>query len=398
VNLDTVNLDKMNEMIALSAPRIFDGENWHRKKALLISGARVKRIAPLGDLPPAIKVQTFPDGFIAPGFVDLQVNGGGGVLLNNETSVTGIRTICQTHIMFGATAILPTLITDSVAVRDKAIGAAIDALAQNVPGFAGLHLEGPHICRARKGAHDPDLIRPMNESDLNALKAAKQRLPVLLTTIAPEAVTPDQVRALVAAGVKISIGHSDAGINQISALVAAGASLVTHLFNAMSQISSRQPAMVGTALSSPNLHASLIADGFHVHPALIKLALAAKSGPGRLFLISDAMLSVGTNVSEFVINNRRVKRENGKLTLDDGTLAGADLDLARAVFVMHNDIGVELGEALRMASLYPAQAVQMPQGGRLCAGGKADCVWLSDGIKAKKTWIGGVEVTSGAPA
>ncbi len=391
--------DKTNNIFALSAPRIFDGENWHSKKALLINGGRVEGILPLANLADTTKVQTFPDGFIAPGLVDIQVNGGGGVLFNNETSVTGIRAICQAHARFGTSAILPTLITDSVAVRDKAIAAGIQAAAENVPGFAGLHLEGPHISSARKGAHDPKLIRAMTKDDLTALIAAKKQLPVLLTTIAAEAVTPDQVQALVAAGIIISIGHCNAPMDKIMPLVAAGATLVTHLFNAMSQISSRDPAMVGAALSSPELHASLIADGYHVHPALIKIALRAKAGPGRVFLISDAMPSVGTNMNEFVLNNRRVKRQDGKLILDDGTLAGADLYLAKAVGFINDKTGLELGEALRMASLYPAQAAQMQPGtGRLRAGDRADCVWLCDEIKAQKTWINGNEIASGGPS
>ncbi len=393
-----MNADTINDMLALVAPRIFDGENWHHDAALLIRNGLVENIVPAAKVPPGLDVERLDAGFVAPGLVDIQVNGGGGVLFNNDPCVNAIATICQTHARFGVTSVLVTLITDTQAVRTKAINAAVQAMAEKIPGFAGLHLEGPHLCKARKGAHNPDLIRVMNESDLNALVAAKKQLPVLLTTIAAEAVTPEQVRTLVGAGVKISIGHCNAGIDKIMPLVDAGASMVTHLFNAMSQISSRQPAMVGTALSSPKLNASLIADGFHVHPALIKIALAAKTAPGRIFLISDAMLSVGSNVDEFVLNNRRIKRENGKLSLDDGTLAGADLDLATAVGFMHKKVGLDLGEALAMASLYPAEAVEMPpETGRLVAGARADLVWLSDQIKPQKTWIGGVDVTSGTP-
>jgi len=387
-----MNPDETNDMFALVAPRIFDGENWSDAAALIIRSGLVENIVPAAQIPPGLKVERLGHGFLAPGLVDIQVNGGGGVLFNNAPSVDAIRTICCTHARFGVTSVLVTLITDTPAVRDRAISAAVQAIAQKIPGFAGLHLEGPHISRARKGAHNPDFIRAMGEDDVAVLVAAKKQLPVLLTTIAAEAVTPEQVHTLVEAGVKISIGHCDANMDKIMPLVDAGACIVTHLFNAMSQISSREPAMVGTALSSPKLNASLIADGFHVHPALIKIALKAKAGPGRIFLISDAMLSVGTNVDQFVLNNRRVKRKNGKLFLDDGTLAGADLDLATALGFMHLQIGLDLGEALAMASLYPAQAVHMtPQAGRLVAGARADLVWFSDEIKPQKTWIAGVQ-------
>ncbi|VAW22256.1 N-acetylglucosamine-6-phosphate deacetylase [hydrothermal vent metagenome] len=392
-----MNLARMNNMFALGAPRIFDGQDWHHEAALIISNGLVVRITPIANLDKNIELERLDDGFIAPGLVDIQVNGGGGVLFNNKPSVTGIRTICQTHIRFGITSLLTTLITDTPEVRNRAIAAAIAAIEEKIPGFAGLHLEGPHISLARKGAHDPELIRPMNQSDLIALVETKKHLPVLLTTIAAEAVTPEQVSILSEAGIIVAIGHCDAPNDKIMPLVAAGATIVTHLFNAMSQISAREPGMVGAALSSPKLHASLIADGFHVHPALIKIALGAKAGPGRVFLISDAMLSVGADIDEFVLNNRRIKRQNGKLTLDDGTLAGADLDLARAVGYINGQIGVELGEALRMASLYPAIAAQMPPGvGRLGAGLRADLVWFSDQIKAQKTWIGGIEMAAGA--
>ena len=379
----------MTRVRALVSPRIFDGESWHTQAAIVIEKGVVRDIVPLNSLTASMQVEEVSDGFLAPGFVDLQVNGGGGVLLNNDPSVDGIRAICATHARFGTTTLLPTLITDTPAARGRVIAAGIEAGRQRVPGFAGLHLEGPHLSSTRKGAHDASLIRPMEDEDLAALIAARKGLPALVTTVAPESVTPEQVRALVDAGVKVSIGHSDAGIERVMELVQAGADMITHLFNAMSQMTGRAPGMVGAALSCGELNVGLIADGFHVHPTSMALAVRAKVGPGRVFLISDAMSSVGTDVTELVLNGRKVKREHGKLTLEDGTLAGADLDMATAVRVIHEQSDVDLGEALRMAALYPAQSMGWTKNGRIGSGYRADIVWLSDALEPNGCWIAG---------
>jgi len=379
----------MSGVSAITCPRIFDGDRWHEDKAIVIEEGLVRDIVQLNSLTASMVVEEVNEGFLAPGFVDLQVNGGGGVLLNNDPSVAGIRTICEAHAQFGSTALLPTLITDTPEIREKAIAAGIQAAKEHVPGFAGLHLEGPHLSVTRKGAHDPALIRPMQDEDLTVLIAAGKSLPALVTTIAPESVTPTQVRSLVDAGVKVSIGHSDAGMDQALGLVEAGASMITHLFNAMSQLTGRAPGMVGAALNSGALNVGLIADGFHVHPRTMELAIRAKAGPGKIFLISDAMSTVGTDVTELVLNGRKVMRAGGKLTLDDGTLAGADLDMATAVRVMHEQVGIALDETLRMASLYPAKAMGLSGHGKIEAGNPANFVCLSDGLQPDGCWIDG---------
>lgn len=383
----------MTKTFALLAPRIFDGDTWHKNAALIVQNGKIQAISQLNNIPSESKIEQLKSGFLAPGFIDLQVNGGGGVLLNNDPMVEGISTICKAHIAFGTTALLPTLITDTPKIRDAALTAGIEAARTGERGFAGLHIEGPHLSKARKGAHDPDLIRPMNDDDIAALVGARQSLPALITTVAPESVTPQQVRTLTEANIKVSIGHTDATSAQVLALVAAGASMITHLFNAMSQLAGREPGMVGTALNEGALHVGLIADGHHVHPVSMGLALRAKQGPGKVFLVSDAMSPVGTDATNIVLNGRTITRAGGKLTLEDGTLAGADLDLATAVRVMHQQVGIELGEALRMASIYPAQAIGLKNTGSLKSGNTANFVWLSDKLSANKTWIEGVAAT-----
>lgn len=382
----------MNKHLAIAAPRIFDGQNWHEGSALLVDSGQVETVLPIAGVPKNIAIEYLNHGMLVPGLVDLQVNGGGGVLFNNQPDAVGIEKICAAHLSLGTTALFPTLISDTRAVQKAAIAAAIQAHAEKIPGFAGLHLEGPHLSKSRKGAHQPELIRPMDDDDLNMLFAARTRLPALMITVAPENVTPEQVAVLVKAGIRVSVGHSDAGSKEVHQLIRAGASLITHLFNAMSQISARQPGVVGTALNSGEVHVGLIADGFHVHPGVMELALRAKKPPGRIFLISDAMSFAGTSATRLVLNGREIVRENGKLVLADGTLAGADLDLAKAVGVVHRRVGVELGEALRMAALYPAQAVGLDHGGRLSAGVAADFVWLDDELKSQAVWCAGKRV------
>lgn len=383
----------MSKSFAVSAPRIFDGKIWHSDAALVVQDASCV-VTSLDALPADIDHERLETGLLAPGFVDIQVNGGGGVLLNNSPTVDGIRTICLAHAKLGTTSVLPTLITDTPEIENTALQAGIDAALAKVPGFAGLHIEGPHLSEKRRGAHDAGLIRPMENVDIQALVAAREKLPALMTTLAPESVTPNQVGELVSAGVKVSIGHSNAAYDEVLTLVDAGASMATHLFNAMSPIAGREPGMVGAALNSGSLFAGLIADGHHVHPATIQLALRAKKGPGRIFLVSDAMSCVGTDVTELVLNGRVIKRADGKLTLEDGTLAGADLDLATAVKVMHQDVGVTLGEALRMASLYPAHAIGLKSYGRLEKGYTANFTWLSDNFTANETWVNGQRVST----
>ena len=262
-----------------------------------------------------------------------------------------------------------------------------------VPGFLGLHLEGPHLSIARKGAHDPALIRPMDEEDLAALIAARRRLPNLLTTVAAETVTPPQIAQLAAAGIVVSIGHSDAGFEAVVAAAGAGASLGTHLFNAMSQIGNREPGVVGAVLSDGRLFAGLIADGIHVHPDMIGIALRAKRGPGRIFLVTDAMSMTGTDLKTITLNGRTIHRAGGALRLDDGTLAGADLTMIDAIRFMRDRVGLSLEEALRMATVYPAAALGVGgRHGRLGTGAAANFVHLSAELTVRKTWIGGNEV------
>jgi N-acetylglucosamine-6-phosphate deacetylase len=387
----------MNGPFAIKGAPIFDGETWHERSALVICNGTVVAIVADDAIPAGLRVVEAEGGLLAPGFVDVQVNGGGGVMFNDRPDAETIRTICRAHAPFGTTALLPTLITDTPEITAQAIAAGAEAARQNIPGFLGLHLEGPHLSISRKGAHDPALIRPMSDADKAALIGARKQMPVLLTTVAPETVPAWRIAALAAAGVVVSLGHSDASSALAATAAEAGASMVTHLFNAMSQIGNREPGLVGAALDTGALSCGLIADGIHVDPATIGIALRAKRRPGRIFLVTDAMATIGTDMTSFTLNGRTIRRENGRLTLEDGTLAGADLDMISAVRFMHRTLGVELGEALRMASLYPAESIgQGARHGRLSPGARADIVHLSDALDVESVWIGGESVFTAA--
>jgi N-acetylglucosamine-6-phosphate deacetylase len=380
---------------AIRGARIFDGESWHQGSALLLAGGRVAAIVPDTDIPGEADVVEAGGGMLVPGFVDLQVNGGGGVMLNDAPTVEGLRTICTAHARFGTTALLPTLITDTPETTAAVIAAGRRARAEHVPGFLGLHLEGPHLSLGRKGAHDPSLIRPMEEADLDLLLSCRNAFPTMMITVAPENVTQAQVTRLAKAGFIVSLGHTDAGFETVERYAQAGARTVTHLFNAMSPLGHREPGMVGAALHTGGIHAGLIADGIHVHPAAMAIALRSKQGPGRIFVVTDAMSPIGTDLTRFTLNGREILRRDGRLTLADGTLAGADIDMLASVRFLHRILALPLEESLRMVSAYPADAVGLSaRKGLLKPGFDADFVTLADDLQMKSTWIGGACVYS----
>jgi N-acetylglucosamine-6-phosphate deacetylase len=383
----------MSDLLAISGARIFDGHDWHDDAALLVEFGQVSAIVRSDAVPSRSERVHLQGGNVVPGFIDLQVNGGGGALLNEVPTLEGIRTICASHAPFGTTALLPTLITDTPEITDRTIAAGIEATAARIPGFIGLHLEGPHLSIARKGAHDPALIRPVDDADKARFANASKALPNLLLTFAAETVPPAQIAEIVQSGAIVSIGHSDASMKTVAAAAQAGASMATHLFNAMSQLGNREPGVVGAVLQTGSMSAGLIADGIHVDPATIAIALRAKQDPGRIFLVTDAMSTVGTDIESFTLNGREILRADGALRLADGTLAGADLTMIDAVLYMHRVIGLPLEEAIRMASLYPAEALGIQAThGHLQPGAVASFVHLSNDHTIRSTWIDGAEV------
>lgn len=371
--------------------RIFDGERFHDERALIVKDGRVEAIVGLNDLPEG-DVVTLAGGVLSAGFIDAQVNGGGGRMLNDEPSPDSMYMIADGHRPYGTTALLPTLITDTAEATAAAIEAAKIAVKTN-RGVAGLHLEGPHLAPARKGAHLPELMRPVEDKDVKAFIAAREEIGTLLVTMAAEQVTVSQVRELSEAGVIVSIGHSDSTSEAAEARFDAGARGVTHLFNAMSQLGHRAPGLVGAAIDHPSVWCGIIADGHHVDPKALRTALRAKRGEGKLFFVTDAMSLVGSQMDTFTLNGRIVRRERGgfcsKLVLSDGTLAGSDVDMASTIRYGITYLELTLAEALRMATLYPARFLRLADRGHLSPGARADLVHFTDAIEVTATWLNG---------
>jgi N-acetylglucosamine-6-phosphate deacetylase len=374
---------------AFPADRIFDGTRFHEHAALLVEGDTVVAIVPQTEIPANYAQHSDGTAMIVPGFVDLQVNGGGGALLNETPTKDGIETICRAHARFGTTALMTTLITDSPDVRDRALAAGKEAAAARVPGFLGLHLEGPHLSVPRKGVHVADFIRPMEDSDLSALLAAAGSFGKSLTTIAPENVTVEQVRALVAGGWHVSLGHTNCDAETAFRYFEAGASMATHLFNAMSQMRNREPGLVGAVLTTDTAYCGMIADGYHIANANMRVALRAKQGPGHIFFVTDAMSPTGTDVTEFILGGRQTFRREGRLALADGTLAGADIDMVSMVRKALDTLPLSLEEVLKMASRYPSEAIGASSKGQLKPDFDADFVALDEGLSLRATFIAG---------
>jgi len=343
---------------ALIGAAIHDGTRLHHGKALLVERKKTVGMVEVDDLPTGCEQHVLKGGYLTPGFVDLQVNGGGGVLFNDVQTIKSLFCITAAHRRLGTYAILPTLITDTPERSRAAIEAVAEAVKMGMPGIVGIHLEGPHLSLARKGAHDPDLIRPMSEDDLAMICDAAARLPNVMLTIAPENVTLKQVSTLAMAGVILSLGHTDAGFDTCLAYMRAGVRCSTHLFNAMSPLGNREPGLVGASLDSGGVSAGIIADGVHVHPATIRAALRAKQGPGQVFVVTDAMSTVGSDIQQFKLNGRTIHRRDGTLRLADGTLAGADIDMPRSIAVLVKKVGLTPERAISMVTSVPARMLK----------------------------------------
>lgn len=373
---------------ALVAPRLFNGETFLDHHALLIERETIAAVVPRSDVPSHAAVTTLPSGLVAPGFIDAQVNGGGGRLFNETPDVDTLGAIAAAHRKHGSTALLPTYITDKPEGMKLAIKAAKAAIAEGVPGIAGIHLEGPYLSVARKGAHDPALIRPLTEEDVDLILDCG--IETVMLTVAPENAPNRLIRRLAEGGVIVSLGHTDADYDTAMAAADAGATGITHLFNAMSPLQNREPGVTGAALDHGGLWVGVVADGHHVHRGTLSVALRAKRAPGRLFLVSDAMPTAGDANDVFYLNGRKVTRRNGALTLENGTLAGSDLTMDHAVRYSVDHLGLALGEVLRMASLYPAQFLKLDRHrGRLAPGFRADVVHLDEALVTRSLWISG---------
>ncbi|HET7730947.1 MAG TPA: N-acetylglucosamine-6-phosphate deacetylase [Usitatibacter sp.] len=324
---------------------------------------------------------------LLPGFIDVQVNGGGGILFNDAPTVESIRAIGEAHRRFGTTAFLPTLISDDIPVIRRAIAAVRSAIEQRVPGVIGIHIEGPFINAERRGAHDAAKVRALDEAGVQALMESSGGS--TLVTLAPEATTPETIRRLAGAGLLVCAGHTNATFEQLRAAFAAGVRGVTHLFNAMSPLGSREPGAVGAALLDPECWCGIIVDGRHVHPAALQLALRAKR-LDRFMLVTDAMPCVGAAQGSFLLQGRRIQVRDGVCVDDGGVLSGSAIDMATAVRNAMDLLGLPLEQAVAMASAHPARFLGLEgERGRIAPGCRADLVVADERMNVKQAWIGG---------
>jgi N-acetylglucosamine-6-phosphate deacetylase len=369
-----------------TADMLFDGVQVRQDCAVVIDGPKIAAVLPRSELPAGIPVRALPAGaWLAPGFIDAQVNGGADVLFNDAPTAETIDRIAAAHLRFGTTALLPTLITDTPAKMRAALRAVREACAAN-PGVLGIHLEGPFLSPEKPGVHDPSLFRVPTEKDAAAL--IEGRTGVMLVTLAPERVPAGFIRRLADAGIRVALGHSAATYVETKAALAEGLAAFTHLFNAMRPLESREPGPVAAALETPDTWFGLIVDGHHVAPSVLRLALR---GGGRPMLVSDAMPPVGGRESTFVLNGAEIRVQNGRCTRADGTLAGAAIGMAEAVRNCVGLLGLPLTQALRYASAEPAALLGLGDTlGAIAPGFRADLVAFDpQTITVHEAWVAG---------
>jgi N-acetylglucosamine-6-phosphate deacetylase len=374
---------------ALANGRILAGERIVSGRTVLISAGRIEDVV-LSDDPrcrDAVNVD-LEGQILLPGFIDVQVNGGGGVLFNDDPSLESIRAIGSAHRRFGTTGFLPTLISDDLDTIGQAIAAVQASLDAHLPGALGIHIEGPFLNWARRGVHDPKHLRRLDNAMISLLCGLRGGRTVL--TLAPEMTTTDMIAQLSASGILISAGHSDANFAQTSAAIAHGVRGFTHLFNAMAPLAPREPGIAGAALYDDSTWCGIIVDGHHVDPVMLKLALRCKRHD-RFMLVTDAMPPVGSPEPSFVLQGRTIHVKDGVCRDENGILAGTGLDMATAVRNAVSLLGLELAEAARMASEYPAAFLGLDgELGRIAAGYRANLVLVDDDLLVKRTWIEGI--------
>jgi N-acetylglucosamine-6-phosphate deacetylase len=375
---------------ALTNGRILAPRGIVSGQTLLVSGGRIEALVPGTDgrCRDAIVVDLC-GRLLVPGFIDVQVNGGGGVLFNDEPSLESIRAIGAAHRRFGTTGFLPTLISDDLDTIARAIGAVQSAIDANVPGVLGIHIEGPFLNRARRGVHDSKHLRPLDPSLLSLL--CRLRTGRTLLTLAPEITTPQMIAELTGAGILVSAGHSNATYAETISAINQGLRGFTHLFNAMAPLAPREPGIIGAALYDQRAWCGIIVDGHHVNPVILQLALRCKRHD-RFMLVTDGMPPVGSTIPSFQLQGRTIRVVDGVCRDEHGTLAGTALDMAAAVRNCISLLGLDVAEAARMASEYPAEFLGLgSELGLIAPGYRANLALLDDTFKVVRTWINGRE-------
>jgi N-acetylglucosamine-6-phosphate deacetylase len=373
---------------ALVNARVLTAQGWRDDVAVVVDGGRILEIVASDGIAFGTEVRDLGGRMLLPGFIDCQVNGGGGVLFNDQPTVEGIRAIGEAHRRFGTTGFLPTLISDTSEKMQAAIAAVGAAIGEGVPGVLGIHLEGPFLSREKRGVHAEQFLHAPDSVELQTAASLQRGLTLL--TLAPERVDPEAIRGLAERGVIIAAGHSNADHDTVRAALDAGVRGFTHLFNAMSPLASRAPGMVGAALDHAESWCGVIADGHHVHPAAIRIALKAKPR-GKIFFVTDAMPPVGADDPSFTLGGETITARDGICQTANGTLAGSALSMIEAIRNAVTMLGVPLEEAARMASTYPANFLGLGDThGRIAPGCRANFTVIDAELRVTETWIDGV--------
>jgi N-acetylglucosamine-6-phosphate deacetylase len=374
--------------IALINARVLTDSGFASGKTVFVKDGRIEAVADDSSARDAgYRYVDLSGKLLMPGFIDVQVNGGGGVLFNDNPGVDSIRAIGQAHRRFGTTGFLPTLISDDLHVVARAVAAVQAAIEAGVPGVLGIHIEGPFLNVQRKGVHDAAKLRGLDETALKLLTSLRGGK--TLITLAPEMTTPQIIRKLADAGVIVSAGHSNATYAEVKQALDSGLTGFTHLFNAMSQLTGREPGVVGAALDDPASWCGIILDGLHVDPVVLRIALRSKPRD-RFMLVTDAMPSVGIDGDSFMLQGRRISVVDGKCLDEAGTLAGSHLNMAEAVGNAVQMLNIDLPLAARMASLHPAAFLGLDHElGRIEPGYRASLVAADEHMHVQETWIDG---------
>lgn len=369
---------------------VFDGDDLLENHAVQFRGERITAVLHENELSATIgKYVELKDEVLIPGYIDIQVNGGGGVLFNDAPEPATIATIGAAHRRFGTTGFLPTLISDTPEIMRRGIDAVEQAILENVPGVLGIHLEGPYLNEIRAGVHNPAHFRRLDEEGLRLVTSLTQGITVL--TLAPELTCPELIGKLTDKGVIVSAGHSAANYDQARSAISAGLRGFTHLFNGMEPFKSRAPGTVGAALAIDDAWFGIIADGYHVHPASFRIAVRAKRRGGAL-LVTDAMPTVGTDQTQFELFGKTIQIESGRCTTSAGGLAGSSLDMNTAVLNASEFANIDWLEAVRMATRYPAQALGLDNElGRIKPSYRANFISVDSDRRVAKVWIDGVQ-------
>ena len=386
-DLDEIMSAPLAELYAICGATIFDGEDFLQDHCVIIENGKVHNVVARSNLANDISCTRLNGGILAPGFIDLQVNGGGGVMLNNAPCKDTVDIMTAAHRRSGTTGMLPTIISDSHDTQKACVDAIQAAQAGGNLSVLGAHIEGPFFDPKRRGAHKASMIRPPEAADIDWLCSLK--LPSIIVTLAPEHTQSGQIRQLTEAGIHVCAGHTNANYQQIQNAIDQGLRGFTHLFNAMSALTVREPGAVGAALDSDTTWVGIIADGHHVHPANIRLAHKAKPS-GKTLLVSDAMATVGGVDSFFEIYGERIEEKDGRLINGEGVLAGSAIGMIDAVRITTEVVEIPLRESLRMAALYPAEFLQRADElGRIVTGYRADMVHFDNQFKVLGTWVAG---------